>query len=376
MCSLMPSANDRGEVATASATLPPAQENAAVRCQQACSTTISKWASVFGGLIVIGVLIALGWVGIAMINGMVNCWLVHLATLVLIEAPSGMSSHVGAKFWLLGVVLGVTGLVAMLIVLSSAAFIGTITSWCFLLFAGVAARKPAVRDGRAWSGGSCLVWHLVLLLLFVAGGYACVLQALYCPSTDSNYDPRFDPPQMSWGQRLAGQTCRCTGDYSGTPEDSHRFVWSDGAETCFCSVHRVWDGRSDSEGCLRACNATRETVPTAGFCQCTPRPNLPATVRDGSDPRCTLPQPSNSSGGDGSGRGANVCLGDIGADVVEFGDVRCQHTVIVGTGVLLIGLLLVVLTAAEVRFIMHFEIVALGIVTPSSLDASLLRATT
>lgn len=367
----MPSANvGHGEVATASAAL-PVQETAAVRCQQACSTSAGKWASVFGGLILIGALVALGWVGFAVINGTVSIWLVRLATLVLVEAPSGISSHAAAKFWLLAVVLGVVGVVAMLIVLSSDAAIGTITSWCFLLFAGVAARKPAVRGGRAWSGGpSCVVWHLVLLLLFVAGGYACIFEALYCPSTDSSYNPQIDPPPISWGQRMSGRTCRCAGDYTGTPGDSYRSVWDGGAESCFCSVHRVWDGSSSGEGCLRECNATSGTFPTAGLCQCTPRPNLPAAVRDGSDPRCTPPQAS--SGGGSSG--ANVCLGDTGADVIELGDARCQRTVVVGAAALLLGLLLVLLTVAEVRRVMHADIDI--IVTPSSLDSSLLLPAT
>lgn len=363
----MPAADGRGSGAGASSDRPAAalpspegggQEIAAVRCQQAWASAAKgwKWPLVLAGLVAIGVLVALGLASPAVINGAVSLWLVRLATLVLVEGPEGLSDHAGAQFWLVGVVVGVGGLVAMLVVLSSDAVVGTVVSWIFLLGAGAGARKPWVRGGRPWHSCSCAAWHLVLLSLVAAGCYGCVLEAFHCPGPDNgDWDL-----QMPWLSRLEGWTCRCAGDYSGTPGESFRFV-DGGGEACYCSVRGVWNG--GGEACLRACNVT-SGLPPAGSCVCPPGSTPPpAAVGDGSDPRCTPPQPSST-------RAANICLGAGGADVVELGDPRCQGAAVVGVGVLLLGSVLVVLTAVEVRRVMH----GVDADAPISLGASLLPA--
>jgi hypothetical protein len=79
-----------------------------------------------------------------------------------------------------------------------------------------------------------------------------------------------------------------------------------------------------------------------------------------------------------NGHGADPHLFSLARDrrtnVAKTALLQSQRTVVVGAGVLLLGLLLVLLTVAEVRRTMHADIDI--IVTPSSLDASLLLPTT
>jgi hypothetical protein len=323
----------------------------AVRCQEfQGSDNMQLLTSLVGGSI--GILAAIYFgLGFSIICNAVSLWLLQLSTKLLLrfcDRPQDM----GGLVWLMFVVIGGGGGLVCIGILTEDAGIGSLPSWLLLLGGGLAANAKWVRGG-SWSWGwRRVAWYLTLMLLLGCGGYATVVEAVYCGGDSTEHDG-LAPPPLGWVAKLRGQSCRCAGDYLGmlvsTGEGSK-------GEACFCFDQ--WPFASAA--CIRRCHEDGRDAPVllaGGSCQCTPRADAAAQqlLRSASaDPWCTAF--ANMTGTQGNPVGQDICHGK--GTSLAVGEPRCQRAVLAGLVALAVWLVLVALTVDEVTRLLQLPATA------------------